>query len=79
MLSVSFEPSTPESSIRGLLLELEAQIIAGPTQLGQYKIEVARNRKPLALLKLKQTNFVEQVTEIAAEPGKADETGGDKK
>ena len=79
VLSVSFEPSTPESSIRGLLLELEAQIIAGPTQLGQYKIEVARNRKPLALLKLKQTNFVEQVTEIAAEPGKADETEGDKK
>ena len=77
--SVSFDPTTPESTIRGLLLELEAQIIAGPSQLGQYKIVVARNRSYLALLKLREAVFVEQVTEIAKEVDKPDFKDGDKK
>ena len=63
--SVSFDPATAESTVRGLLLEVEAQIIAGPSQLGQYKIVVARNRSHLALLKLREAVFVEQVTEVA--------------
>ena len=77
--SVSFDPTTPESTLRGLLLELEAQIIAGPSQLGQYKIVVARNRSHLALLKLREATFVEQVTEIAKEAEKSDVKDGDKK
>ena len=77
--SVSFDPTTPESTIRGLLLELEAQIIAGPSQLGQYKIVVARSRSHLALLKLREAVFVEQVTEIAREAEKPDVKDGDKK
>ena len=77
--SVSFDPATPESTIRGLLLELEAQIIAGPSQLGQYKIVVARNRSHLALLKLREAVFVEQVTEIAKEAEKPEARDGDKK
>lgn len=75
--SVSFDPTTPESTVRGLLLELEAQIIAGPSQLGQYKIAVARNRSHLALLKLREAVFVEQVTEIAKEADNPN--NGDKK
>ena len=78
-LSVSFDPTTPESAIRGLLLELEAQIIAGPSQLGQYKIAVARNRTNLALLKLREAVYVEQVTEIAKEAEKPDTKDEDKK
>ena len=77
--SVSFDPTTPESTIRGLLLELEAQIIAGPSQLGQYKIVVARSRSHFALLKLREAVFVEQVTEIAREAEKPDVKDGDKK
>ena len=77
--SVSFDPTTPESTIRGLLLELEAQIIAGPSQLGQYKIVVARNRAHLALLKLREAVYVEQVAEIAKEAEKSDVKEGDKK
>lgn len=68
--SVSFDPATPESTVRGLLLELEAQIIAGPSQLGQYKIVVARNRSHLALFKLREAIFVEQATELAKEADK---------
>ena len=70
--SISFDPATPESTIRGLLLELEAQLIAGPSQLGQYKIVVARNRAHLALLKLREAVFVEHVTELAKEVEKPD-------
>ncbi len=77
--SVSFDPAASESAVRGLLLELEAQIIAGPSQLGQYKIVVARNRGHLALLKLRETNFVEQVTESANESDKSDARDKEKK
>ena len=76
---VSFDPATPEATVRALLLALEAQIIAGPNQLGQYRIIIARNRSNLALLKLKEAIFVEQVTEIAKEAEKTDAKGGDKK
>lgn len=64
IFSVSFDPATSESTVRGLLLELQAQIISGPTQLGQYRISVARNRAHFALLKLREAAFVEQVLEI---------------
>jgi len=72
VISVSFEAATPESAIRGLLLELEAQIIAGPTQLGQYRITVARNRSAFALLKLNEASFVEQAIEVQALSNPAD-------
>ena len=79
VLNVSFEANTPESTIRGLLLELEAQIIAGPTQLGQYKIAVARNRSALALMRLRESTFVEQAFEVESQLDKLRETDGDKK
>ena len=77
--SISFDPATPESTIRGLLLELEAQLIAGPSQLGQYKIVVARNRAHLALLKLREAVFVENVTELAEEVEKPDTKDANKR
>ena len=77
--SVSFDPTTPESTVRGLLLEVEAQIIAGPSQLGQYKIVVARNRSYLALLKLREAVYVEQVTEITDQAEKPLATDGARK
>lgn len=68
VISVSFEAATPESSIRSLLLELEAQIVAGPSQLGQYKIAVASNRSALAFQVLKDTAFVLQAIEVQTRP-----------
>lgn len=79
IFNVSFDPATPESTVRGLLLELEAQIIAGPTQLGQYKIMVSRNRSHLALLKLREATFVELVIEVAKESEKLGTKDGEKK
>ena len=77
--SVSFDPATSESTVRGLLLELEAQIIAGPSQLGEYRIVVARSRSQLAVLKLREAVFVEQFIEIPKDEKKPDARGADKK
>lgn len=77
--SVSFDPATPEATVRGLLLEMEAQIIAGPSRLGEYKIAVVRNRSHMALLKLREAAFVEQFTEISREAQKPEPRDGDKK
>lgn len=77
--SISFDPTTPESTVRGLLLEVEAQIIAGPSRLGEYKIVVARNRSHLALVKLREAVFVEQVTEISVQLDKRATPDGEKK
>lgn len=79
IISVSFDAATPESAVRGLLLDIEAQIIAGPTQLGQYKISVARNRRDLALTKLKEASFVAQLIETEAPPGQSGEKSGGNK
>lgn len=65
LYAVTFSESTPESSMRALLLEIQAEIVSGPNQLGQYKISVARNRSELAQHKLKESNFVHQVFELA--------------
>ena len=70
IFSITFSPDTTESSMRGLLLELEAQIVAGPSQTGQYRISVARNRSQLVLLKLRESVFVEQVAEITRDAPK---------
>ena len=62
-INVSFEPATTESSLRALLLEIQGEIVSGPSQLGQYRIRVARNRSDLALARLRETSFVEQAGE----------------
>ena len=63
-LTVSFAASTPESTFRALLLEIQADIVSGPNQLGQYRISVARNRSYLAQVKLREAEFVEQALEV---------------
>ncbi len=65
--NISFAASTPESALRALLLEIQADIVSGPDQLGQYRISVARNRSYLAQLKLREAEFVEQVLEVKPE------------
>jgi len=63
-LVVNFAPDTAEKSIRGLLLSIDANIISGPNQLGEYRISVAGNVADAALKKLQASNMVENVKEI---------------
>lgn len=64
LFTVNFSANTPEATFRALLLEIQAQIVSGPNQLGQYRISVARNRSDLAQQRLKESEFVEQVVEL---------------
>ncbi|MEY4911261.1 MAG: hypothetical protein RL761_924 [Pseudomonadota bacterium] len=59
-LTVSFSPQTTEKEWRGLLLGVDAQLLSGPTQLGEYRLSVAANVADAALKKLQTTPFVER-------------------
>jgi hypothetical protein len=64
LFTVNFSANTPESAFRALLLDIEAEIVSGPNQLGQYRISVARNRSDLAQRKLNEAEFVQQFREM---------------
>ena len=64
LFTVRFAATTPESSLRALLLAIQAEIVSGPNQLGQYKISVARNYRDLAQQRFAESKFVEEVVEI---------------
>ena len=64
LFTVRFAATTPESSLRGLLLAIPAEIVSGPNQLGQYKISVALNYRNLAQRRLAESKFVDEVVEI---------------
>ncbi len=59
VLMVNFAPQTTEKEWRGLLLGIEAQLISGPSQLGEYQLSVAGNVATAALQQLQATPFVE--------------------
>jgi hypothetical protein len=59
LLAVQFAPTATEREIRGLLLDAEALIVSGPTQLGEYQLAVAGNKADAALKKLQSAAFVE--------------------
>jgi len=58
---IAFDPDTPESKIRALLLEAEATIIDGPKQLGDYRISVPANRAQFAKDLFERSGTVEYV------------------
>lgn len=50
-ITVAFAPGAAEAEIRALLLELEAEIVAGPSALGLYRITVDDPEAALARLR----------------------------
>ena len=65
LLAVQFTPTATEREIRGLLLDAEAQIVSGPTQLGEYQLAVAGNKADAALKKWQASAIVESAKVIA--------------
>jgi hypothetical protein len=59
LLAVQFAPTATEREIRGLLLDVQALIVSGPTQLGEYQLAVLSNKADAALKKLQGAAFVE--------------------
>lgn len=65
-LRVSFRPDALENNLRSLLREVRAEVVAGPSQIGDYYIVVAKANVQTALEILQASAFVESV-EIANE------------
>jgi anti-sigma factor RsiW len=61
VLVVAFDPDTPESEIRALLLKAGATIVDGPRQLGDYRIAVPANRAEFARQLFDESGIVEYV------------------
>lgn len=60
-LVVAFDPQASEAAIRALLLQAGATIVAGPKQLGEYRLAVGANRAQFARSLLEQSKIVEYV------------------
>jgi hypothetical protein len=58
---IAFDPETPESKMRALLLEAGAAIIDGPRQLGDYRVSVPANRAQFARDLFERSAMVEYV------------------
>lgn len=58
---VAFDPDTPESEIRALLLKAGATIVDGPRQLGDYRISVPANRAEYARQLFEESGITEYV------------------
>lgn len=65
-LRVSFRPDAREDNLRSLLREVRAEVVAGPSQIGDYYIVVAKANVQAALGVLQASAFVDSV-EIANE------------
>lgn len=65
-LRVSFRPDAREDNLRSLLREVRAEVVAGPSQIGDYYIVVAKANVQAALGILQASAFVESA-EIANE------------
>lgn len=65
-LRVSFRPDARENDLRSLLREVHAEVVAGPSQIGDYYVVVAKVNVQVALGILQTSAFVESV-EIANE------------
>jgi type IV secretory pathway VirB2 component (pilin) len=65
-LRISFRPDAREDNLRALLREAHAEVVAGPSQIGDYYIVVAKADVQSALGILQASAFVDSV-EIANE------------
>ena len=64
-LQVSFKPLATEGEIRGLLLEVEAEIVEGPSAIGLYVLSFeSESEKDLGLKELSENqNIIDSVAE----------------
>lgn len=69
-IEVSFRPETPESEIRRLLNEIDAEIVAGPGQLGFYQLHLKRGDVAEAVVKLKTSASVDSVEALGPKGAK---------
>ena len=69
LLGVQIRPSTTEQEFRQLFIDKNAEIVGGPSQLGEYRVSVPKNNFDEVAKQLEQSPFVESVTVIKNDPG----------
>ncbi len=70
LLKVNFSADAKEADIRMLLLEVRGDVIRGPSQLGDYYVNVPQGQLPVAAARMKADKIVEAVNEVPGLPAK---------
>jgi hypothetical protein len=68
LLRITFQPESRESDIRVLLVGMGAKIVGGPSQLGDYFVEIPQAGSTEALARLKASGIVMSVVESPPRP-----------
>ena len=68
-LRITFLPGTSEQSLRTLLNDIQADVVAGPTRLGDYYLLVPPGQTAAAALALSKSGIVEDVALVDHLPG----------
>lgn len=67
-LRLVFKPQTPEGTLRQLMLEVEGEIVAGPTPRGVYTARLPPGQGREAIALLRQSGQVEFAEPVASSP-----------
>jgi hypothetical protein len=67
-VNVSFQPSTSEAELRLLLAGINAQVVAGPSLSGEYRLALPADQFEQAKLSLQQSGLIVQITPASATP-----------
>lgn len=68
VLKVNFAPTTTESDLRHLLMQVQGDIVGGPGQLGDYYLRVPEGTQARALTLLQAQPQVQGVVEVPGVP-----------
>ncbi len=69
-IRVSFRQDTRESDLRTLLRSIHAEVVAGPSQIGDYFLLVSNPEAQAALATLKSSSSIESVEIVDELPPK---------
>jgi hypothetical protein len=69
-LRVNFKPDSTESDMRTLIRGLHAEIVSGPSQLGDYYLVIAPDAVRSALTALQSSKLVESAEVVNALPSR---------
>ena len=62
-----FKPDAPEAELRAMLMRNQARIVDGPTAADAYVLQVAADRRPAVLARLKSDRNVSLAEPLATD------------
>jgi hypothetical protein len=70
VLQVTFKAEATQRSMNLLLVRVGGRVVDGPTQIGEYLVEVPRTRIELAKKEMENSGLVDAVTVLDRRPGR---------